>query len=329
MAFSEPRYRKMTPETTLTEVMDDLEIPRDRAVLIVVGWAASMPESERLRINRLLQRVVAPVCQEHGAVVLTGGTDAGVMALAGGAIAEFAPDAVLVGVAPHSMLIGYGAEETNKRAAPPEPHHARLVGAEGEDWGNEASTLLGVADRIATRNRIAMLVIGGGEHTGDEVAEALKRQWPVFLVTETGAAGLSDILQERLAETPPEGQNDDIDEAAPKGERLVAAEASIHNHQLNRSSARSLIEAGGVDDHEWIARALRWRLCDDRLLKEAWNRFAVSDELANTAKKPVNRRVRVAILFGALAVAASVLSVLGGRPVRASSTGSRRAFSFS
>src|ERR1700722_12970151 len=86
-----PRWRKDLDGTeNLSEVLKELEVPTARPVLFVVGSADNFDERITDHVRRLLQTVIAPVCASTNAVVLSGGTDAGVMALLGKAMTEFA-----------------------------------------------------------------------------------------------------------------------------------------------------------------------------------------------------------------------------------------------
>lgn len=299
---TELRYEVMTPSRTLTDVADCLQVPRDRPVLVIVGWAGAAFGPEHDAIERLLREVVAPICQEHRAVVLTGGTDAGVMAMTGKALAEFAPDALLVGVAPHRKLVRRGATADEPDVAAVEPHHTRFVGAMGADWGDEASTMIGIAERVATRDRLVMLVLGGGRHTAQELRHAVAREWPVLLVTGCGENGVSDALAQHLwATSTDDGQ----------AGRRPDSSIPVSDILPNAADVRHLFATRHVRDHERTARALRWRLCNDELLQEAWSRYAIANRAADASKRPIGHGVALAIILATLAVLSSIARAYG------------------
>jgi hypothetical protein len=255
-------------------VLTDLDIPVGRPVLIVVGRAAGEPiEGVEDNEELLMERVVAPMCRNLGAVVISGGTQAGVMAFLGRAMAEHAPECVLVGVAPDRKLIGFGARETDSDAARPEPN-SRLVRTSGEEWGSEGHVLVRLAERIAEGNRIVMLAVGGGEGTGREVALATRRGWPVLLIT--GLEGESQRIADTLA----------LPKQLLKSRRASTATAQqVVNRPKTSAGEPSQTLAVDIGERQGIERALWWRLFDGAVLKEAWQRFAEMDESAVRSKR--------------------------------------------
>jgi hypothetical protein len=69
------------------------------------------------------------------------------MAVLGKSMAEFAPDTVLVGVAPHLKLKGHGASEEDADAEYAEPRH-RMIRTSGDAWGSEGQTLVRGTERL-------------------------------------------------------------------------------------------------------------------------------------------------------------------------------------
>jgi len=189
-------------EQPLGPLLSDLSIPCERPVLVVAGWAnAKLKDTAEDSQRIMLDTVIAPLCRDTDAVVISGGTNVGIMAALGRSMAEFAPDTVLVGVAPHLRLLGYGAPEDDDGAAAPEPRH-RIIRTPGSAWGCEGPTLVRVAERVAAGRPIVMLVVGGGAGTAREIALAARRRWPVVLLT--GCEGESELTAARLGLFIPE-----------------------------------------------------------------------------------------------------------------------------
>jgi hypothetical protein len=269
-------------------------------VLVLIGWAGTpIPERTVDCIELLLREVVLPVCREEGAVVVTGGTDVGVMAAIGRAAAEQEWSPVLVGVAPEALLTGMGAKETEKQAAAPEPFH-RLIRTEGDEWGSEGPALVRVAEGVARDRAILVLTIGGGPGTLREVELAARRRWPVLLLT--GHGGLSDVLASSLKVKPLRTGKRSV--ARAKGQRgkptLKVDLKSGEHTELKVARDRGCQAALPLDDREALERILRWRLRGDDIYKDAWTRFAISDEVATAQKKPTT----------ALAVGVLILATL-------------------
>jgi hypothetical protein len=254
-----------------------------RPVLILVGGAAASlaPELEDAR-RKIVERVIVPLCRDERTIVITGGTDAGIMQEVGRAVEDLAPNLVLIGVAPDRLIRGFGAPSHDRDAAAPEPHHL-LIRTPGNAWGDEASTLVRVAERLASQ-RIVMVAIGGGEGTRREVDLAMNRAWPLALIT--GFEGTSDELAQSLQE----------------GERS-AERSTPADGDAKARSAVIVFEAG---DQRRLERALRWRLSEQEVLREAWARFAVADRSAVELKNPTAWGARAVIAIAALTVALAV-----------------------
>ncbi|WP_097183994.1 DUF4231 domain-containing protein [Blastococcus haudaquaticus] len=267
---------------SLTSVLEELAIPVGRPVLVVVGWAGA-PLSEEVQdaLKLLLETVVAPVCRDEGVVVVSGGTDSGVMAALGEAMAEHAPGAELVGVAPHGKLIGYGAAPGDLDSTLPERHH-KLLRTTGDAWGSEGPTLVRVAERIAGRSGVVMLAVGGGCGTHREIKLAARRRWPVVLMTGSGGESerLAVALQLLATPMPP----------PEPGRKSLADDDDVQAAAVDGGFA-----ANDLRERAQVERALRWRLSDNALLREAWARFAALDAAA-TARKPPTTRLAASVL---------------------------------
>ena len=295
-----------------------LGIPRNRPVLIVVGWAdAQIGDKEADDIDLLLRRVVVPVCRDENVIIVTGGTNAGVMAALGSAVAELAPGLVLVGVAPDSLLTG-SPQQSPPGTIDPEPSHV-MIRTPGTHWGAEAPALVRLAELIAGSHDVTVLAIGGGAGTCREVVLAARRHWPVIL--STGGGGLSDQLARILniasvgqparkadSQRPPEeALSSDLGE--PERRELVAA----------RDAGRYL--SIDMNERAGLERALRWRVSNLDLLKDAWARFAVADALAVARKKPTSAMIFGVIVLAVSTVAVGIIAAWLGRAVNTTTDG--------
>lgn len=278
-------------EQSLDPVLAQLGIPTGRPVLILVGGAAADVSPQVKDARRLLiEQVIVPTCHDEGAIIITGGTDAGVMAEVGRAAADLAPDLNLLGVAPYGKLRGFGARMDDATAADPEPNHTLLV-TPGDTWGDESRTLVRVAERLSA-DRIVMIAIGGGTGTATEIALAVERTWPLILVT--GCHGSSEELADRLRRPGVASASSLVD-----GRRVDLEE-------LRRADGDGRVLVAEVRKRRLLERDLRWSLSGDGLLREAWSRFVVADRLSKELK-PKAKRGAGAVL--SLAVATVVVSL--------------------
>ncbi|MFD6453578.1 hypothetical protein ACFQ9R_18760 [Nocardia sp. NPDC056541] len=148
---------------TIDESLRRTTLTPGRPVLVLVGGAAGLPVDPDSPLARLLVEHVVPLVEQLGAVVVDGGTDAGVMRMVGDA--RRSADATF-------RLVGVVAEGTVRLpGAPPprspdwahvEPGHTDIVLVPGSEWGDESPWLAAVATAIAGRaGSVTMLVNGG------------------------------------------------------------------------------------------------------------------------------------------------------------------------
>lgn len=301
----------------LAGVLAALGVPERRPVLVLAGWAGTdLPEETRDALDLLLRAVVVPVCREEGAVVVSGGTDAGVMAALGKAASDTGDGPVLVGVAPDAKLLGLGADAADVQAARPEPAH-RLVRTAGGSWGDEGPVLVRVAERIADGSPVVVLAVGGGDGTAREVALAARRGWPVLFLT--GHGGTSDAIATALrlrplptsrvgANRPDRGAT-----SADVAPALVGRPDREAQDILDAARA-GLHAAANLGARDTVRRVLRWALSDEHVLKEAWARFAAADLAAVRRKKPTTLMAGSVVGLAALTVVCALAAGRVGSP---------------
>jgi hypothetical protein len=166
--------------------IDALGIPRGVPVIIVIGGAAGMTDLQSTAADRAIRDGVGPVAAEVGAVVVDGGTNAGVMQITGLARAESGDRFALVGVV-GSDLVRLGIDP-NGMPVLLEPHHSGIVTVPGAQWGDETRWLFDLAQFIARDRPIRTVLINGGSITRHELAESMRREIPVIVIRGTGRA---------------------------------------------------------------------------------------------------------------------------------------------
>ena len=253
-----------------------IESGAPRPVIVVSGGADDLRDPQLSIARDVLGPALREAFAASGAVVVDGGTAAGVMALVGAARAED-PDGmpVLIGVAPAGKVAHAGTDGT-----PLDPHHTHVALADSDEWGGETPLLAALAAELAHGEPVAMVLAGGGEGALGEVREAVARYWPLFVIQGTG--GLADKI------------------AAAAGGRPGADEL---RRTLDGADVRVIGSAAA------LGPALAVHLCDETgprdevALKEAWGLFATYDALAVGLRKAFERS-QVAILgLGILATA--------------------------
>jgi hypothetical protein len=93
-------YISVTPETPVENILPALGLSKAKAVIMVCG--STKPFSGRLknRLTELFSRGVAKAAKEKEAIIIDGGTKAGVIELMGLGVADRDRETSLIGVAP-------------------------------------------------------------------------------------------------------------------------------------------------------------------------------------------------------------------------------------
>jgi len=170
--------------------------------ILLFGGADRMSRTEVRRLRPFFDDAFVPALHDLDAVVVDGGTDAGVMRLVGEAAAARPERPRLVGVAPRSRVRAAPDDPPDRVALA--PGHSDFVLVPGADWGDEGPWLPLVADRISG-GRKATVVANGGEIAWREAIASLARDELVVTVAGSGrtadrlAALAAGTAEERLA----------------------------------------------------------------------------------------------------------------------------------
>jgi hypothetical protein len=128
---------------------------------------------------------VIPVIERHGAAVVHGGTDIGVMRVFGHIRALAGGGFPLIGVAAGDTVATYGGP-AGPGTATLEPGHTGVILVPGDSWGAESPWLAETATRLAAGKPSLTLLIDGGSITYDDVENSLARQRPVLVLAGSG-----------------------------------------------------------------------------------------------------------------------------------------------
>ncbi|MFI9008026.1 hypothetical protein ACIGNX_12415 [Actinosynnema sp. NPDC053489] len=150
-------------------------LPVGRPVLVVVGGADGMAAGDVRAVAEVLRDLV-PLLDECGAVVVDGGTDAGVVRAVGLARAAAGGAFPLIGVAAQ-VAVELDAFE---------PNHTLLVLVPGDAWGDEVPWVADVAGLVAGSRPSLTVVVNGGRITFDDAEQSLARRRPLAVLRGTG-----------------------------------------------------------------------------------------------------------------------------------------------
>lgn len=161
---------------------------RKGRVIALFGTTASMDDELVKRLSPVIEAVIGAAA-DADAVIVTGGTDAGIIRLVGRACQG---RATLIGVVPAAVL----KDPTN--VVELEPHHDRVVLAPGSTWGDETPAMEKVINALSSGSPVAAVLLGGGDISRNEVDGQLRARRPVVVVAGSGR------LADELAADPPD-----------------------------------------------------------------------------------------------------------------------------
>ncbi len=177
-------------ERSIETTLRDLGVARGHSVMIVVGGAAGLDASLEPAVALLFTEAILPAAERCGATIVDGGTDSGVMRIAGSARQSQHSDVPLVGVVAEGTTTWGGSDEHD--AAPLEPNHTHVILVPGRRWGDESRWIPLIAAAIADGAPQVAVVIGGGDVTRRDVRNIGETSTPIVAVRGTG--GVADSL---------------------------------------------------------------------------------------------------------------------------------------
>ncbi len=284
-ASSQPaRIVEQSAGQTGRDLVAALHLEQPPAVILVIGGAATLQESAVPALRQLFGRGVARAAVETKAVVIDGGTRAGVIALVGDAMSEFARGSIHLGVAPASRVDRDPTRnESIDGRAPLDPNHSHFVLTLGHEWGDETGTMYDVAGALADGGRAVTIVAGGGRATLREVVHSVRRHWPIIVVE--GSGGAADRIADACGAQSAAEDDDCLSEILAEGELELFP-----------------ITGSPESFRRMVIRAVR----GDASLRLAWERFAALDAVSSRQQKSFNLTQLVMLTLGVSATSLAI-----------------------
>lgn len=145
--------------------IESIGIQKKRPVIVVIGGASQLSDDIFQQIRGLFVEVLAPIAERLQAVVVDGGTDAGVMRLMGQARTQISGTFPLVGVLPRGLMTLPGEPSQSEQHASLEPNHTHFLLVPGDNWGDESLALAQTATMVSAGAPSIAVMLNGGAIT--------------------------------------------------------------------------------------------------------------------------------------------------------------------
>jgi hypothetical protein len=167
-------------------ILKALDIAQAHALIMVFGGAKGLDDSRKARLAELFTDAIAPAAVDVGALVIDGGTQSGVMAMMGEALARDGQGCELLGVAPAGKVTypGDPSPANIENGTPLEPNHSHFVLVEGDEWGSETDMMFKLAGALNVP--VATTLINGGSIAGSEALQSVRNGWQLFVIEGSG-----------------------------------------------------------------------------------------------------------------------------------------------
>lgn len=187
---------RVEQQAELPNALEQIGLGDSRPVLVVVGGANNISETDFLRIQRLFVEVLAPIAENLGAYVVDGGTDAGIMRFMGAARTQIGAKFALIGVASESKVALPNHSKTATDLTPLEPNHTHFVLVPGSDWGDESPWISDIATVLSCSAPSVTVLLNGGEITFKDAFYSVNHGRLVVVIAGSGRT--ADILASAL-----------------------------------------------------------------------------------------------------------------------------------
>src|SRR6266576_459473 len=189
-----------------TDLLHTLNIRQPNAVIIIAGGASKMDAQVHPDLDRLFTRGIAQVATSTRALIIDGGTHAGVMVIMGQAVAEQQRRSTLLGVAPAGVVTypGKSSGMSGSESVLLDPNHSHFVLVETDEWGGETETMYELAKTLSAGRPSVAVLINGGSIAKSEVLHNVRQRRPIIVMEGSGrlADEIARLWQEKPSSIP-------------------------------------------------------------------------------------------------------------------------------
>ncbi|MCK6539151.1 MAG: hypothetical protein L6Q26_03760 [Anaerolineales bacterium] len=173
------RAANISNDHEIQEALDELGIPHPKTTIVLVGGAGGIGFLDKLPMKKAVG-IVAQLAEEARAVVLDGGTQAGIMTEIGAQRKKNKFTFPLVGVVFDALLM------KEEPASILDPNHTHFILIPGDDWGDESAWISKIATVVAGERNSITVLVNGGNISRSDVEYSLMAKRPTFVMRGTG-----------------------------------------------------------------------------------------------------------------------------------------------
>lgn len=173
------------------DILNALGIGQPKALIMISGGAAGLDEALKSRLAQLFSHGIARAAADTGALIIDGGTQAGVMQMIGEGRAAWGGNAPLIGVCP-AALVTWPDGPAGEDLASLEPNHTHFVLTDGDHWGAETETMFALATGLSEGTPSVSVLANGGPISRDEVLHNVRQRREIIVIA--GSGRLADEL---------------------------------------------------------------------------------------------------------------------------------------
>lgn len=169
----------ISDDNEIQKALTELEIPHPNTAIVLVGGAGGIGFLDKFPMKKAVG-IVAQLAEETGAVVLDGGTQAGIMTEMGRQRKKHGYTFPLIGVVFDALLM------KEEPASILDPNHTHFILIPGDDWGDESAWISKIATVVAGDHKSITVLVNGGMISRSDVEYSLMAKRPTFVMRGTG-----------------------------------------------------------------------------------------------------------------------------------------------
>jgi hypothetical protein len=169
----------ISKDKEIQDALTRLNIPHPKPVIVLVGGASGIRWLDIFPMRKAI-RIIAKLAEETHAVVLDGGTQAGIMTEIGKERKRNRFSFPLIGVVFDSLL----TKKEPKSIL--DLNHTHFFFIPGENWGDESAWISKIATHIAGDKKSITVLVNGGQISKTDVGYSIMEDRPAFVMRGTG-----------------------------------------------------------------------------------------------------------------------------------------------